>query len=223
PFAVRPAVMKFSLGWLGDHVTLPDAGAPDSVRRLLDRAGLPVESVEEAHGVVVFDVEITPNRPDAMNHRGLAREIAAMSGAAFPNASGKSVGELPSEGPPAHELSSVESQVPGLCRRFGARVARGGVVGRRRDPADVAAARNAHRRLPPFRARRGSGVDPGGARPGREPAAGGGRRHPRPGADRRAWTSVRAPPRRPAPHAAATALGRRPPRSRLRGGGALEA
>ncbi|PYQ64367.1 MAG: phenylalanine--tRNA ligase subunit beta [Acidobacteria bacterium] len=117
--------MKFSLDWLGDHVTLPDAGAPDSVRRLLDRAGLPVESVEEAHGVVVFDVEITPNRPDAMNHRGLAREIAAMSGAAFPNASGKSVGELPSEGPPAHELSSVEIQVPGLCRRFGARVVRG--------------------------------------------------------------------------------------------------
>ena len=103
------------------------------------------------------------------------------------------------------------------------RPARGGVVGSRRDPADVAAARNAHRRLPPFRARRGSGVDPGSARPGREPAAGGGRRHPRPGADRRAWTSVRAPPRRPAPHAAATALGRRPPRSRLRGGGALEA
>jgi phenylalanyl-tRNA synthetase beta chain len=117
--------MKFSLDWLGDHVTVVEAGGADGVHRLLDRAGLPVASSEEAGGDVLFDVEVTPNRPDAMNHRGLAREIAAMSGVPFESRGGERAGEPPSEGPPAHELSSVEIQVPRLCRRFGARVVRG--------------------------------------------------------------------------------------------------
>lgn len=117
--------MKFSLDWLGDHVRVAEAGGADGVRRLLDRAGLPVASSEEAGGDVLFDVEITPNRPDAMNHRGLAREIAAMSGVPFESRGGERAGEPPSEGPPAQELSSVEIQVPRLCRRFGARLVRG--------------------------------------------------------------------------------------------------
>ena len=53
--------MRFSLDWLGDHVAIP-AGSPDAARRLLDRAGLPVESVEEAHGIVVFDDPEAPGR-----------------------------------------------------------------------------------------------------------------------------------------------------------------
>ena len=70
--------MKFSLDWLSDHVDAAAVGGPAGVRALLDRAGFPVESVEGEAAGTIFDVEITPNRPDAMNHRGLAREIAAM-------------------------------------------------------------------------------------------------------------------------------------------------
>ncbi|HEY3174087.1 MAG TPA: phenylalanine--tRNA ligase subunit beta [Thermoanaerobaculia bacterium] len=117
--------MKFSLDWLGDHVAVAEAGGTDGVRRVLDRAGLPVESSEEVAGDVLFDVEITPNRPDAMNHRGLAREIAAMAGVPFESGGGETAGEPLSGGPPAHELSSVEIRVPRLCRRFDARVVRG--------------------------------------------------------------------------------------------------
>jgi phenylalanyl-tRNA synthetase beta chain len=116
--------VKFSVDWLGDHVALADAGGADGARKLLDRAGLPVEAVEEAGGSAVFDVEITPNRPDAMSHRGLAREIAAMAAIPFSGA-GAAPRELPSAGPPAAELASVEIRVPRLCRRFGARVVRG--------------------------------------------------------------------------------------------------
>ncbi|HEX9286359.1 MAG TPA: phenylalanine--tRNA ligase subunit beta [Thermoanaerobaculia bacterium] len=116
--------MRFSLDWLGEHVSVADAGGADGVRRLLERAGLPVESSEEAGGDVLFDVEITPNRPDAMNHRGLAREIAAMSGVPF-DRGGRQRAEPASGGPPVDELSSVEIAVPRLCRRFGARVVRG--------------------------------------------------------------------------------------------------
>jgi phenylalanyl-tRNA synthetase beta chain len=117
--------VKFSVDWLGDHVALADAGGSEGARKLLDRAGLPVESVEETGGSAVFDVEITPNRPDAMSHRGLAREIAAMAAIPFSGAGAAAPRELPSAGPPAGELASVEIQVPRLCRRFGARVIRG--------------------------------------------------------------------------------------------------
>jgi phenylalanyl-tRNA synthetase beta chain len=117
--------VKFSLDWMGDHVSLEGAGGAEGARRLLDRGGLPVESVEESGSAVVFDVEITPNRPDAMSHRGLAREVAAM--ARIPFRPAEAIGEAarPADGPSASELTSVDIRVPRLCRRFGARVIRG--------------------------------------------------------------------------------------------------
>jgi phenylalanyl-tRNA synthetase beta chain len=116
--------MKFSLDWLGARVAVADAGGADGIRRLLDRAGLPVEAAEESSEGVLFDVEITPNRPDAMSHRGLAREVAAMAGLPFePNAAERK--ESPASGPGVHELAAVQIDVPRLCRRFGARVVRG--------------------------------------------------------------------------------------------------
>jgi phenylalanyl-tRNA synthetase beta chain len=117
--------VKFSLEWLGDFVSVSDAGGPDGARRLLDGAGLPVESVEGSGEGAVFDVEITPNRPDAMSHRGLARELGAMAAIPFRGDLREAGPELPAEGPPAQELASVEIEVPRLCRRFGARVIRG--------------------------------------------------------------------------------------------------
>ncbi|HEV8610456.1 MAG TPA: phenylalanine--tRNA ligase subunit beta [Thermoanaerobaculia bacterium] len=117
--------MKFSLDWMGDHVSVEDAGGAEGVRRLLDRGGLPVESAEGSGRDVVFDVEITPNRPDAMSHRGLAREVAAMARVPFRPAGASGAADLPTDGPPASELTSVEIQVPRLCRRFGVRVIRG--------------------------------------------------------------------------------------------------
>lgn len=114
--------MKFSFEWLADFVDVAAAGAAPGVRKLLAQAGLPVESVQQSGSDTIFDVEITPNRPDAMSHRGLAREVAAMAGVASlaPVAS-----QPPASGPSAQELTSIEISVPRLCRRFGARVIRG--------------------------------------------------------------------------------------------------
>jgi phenylalanyl-tRNA synthetase beta chain len=110
------------MDWLGDFVDTAAAEGPEGVRRLLEQAGIPLESMERAGSDVVFDLEITPNRPDAMSHRGLAREIAAMAGLPMkPSA----VGSLASSGPETKELASVSIEVPRLCRRFGARVVRG--------------------------------------------------------------------------------------------------
>jgi phenylalanyl-tRNA synthetase beta chain len=59
-----------------------------------------------------------------MSHRGLAREVAAMAGLPFAPGS-KDRRDFPTAGPDAHELASVQIDVPRLCRRFGARVIRG--------------------------------------------------------------------------------------------------
>jgi len=115
--------MKFSLEWLDDHVDVAAAGGAAGVRRLLEQGGLPAESVAASGSDTILDVEITPNRPDAMGHRGLARDVAALAGiaprekpaAAPPPVSGESV----------EQLTSVVNQVPRLCRRFGVRLVRG--------------------------------------------------------------------------------------------------
>jgi len=116
--------VKFSLRWIEEFLDAPPA--PEKSRALLDQAGLPVESVEpgEPGGEgAIFDVEITPNRPDAMSHRGLAREIAALSGT--PLAAAGAAESLPVSGDPIDRSASVEIEVPRLCRRFGALLVRG--------------------------------------------------------------------------------------------------
>jgi phenylalanyl-tRNA synthetase beta chain len=69
----------------------------------------------------ILEIEITPNRPDALAVVGVAREIAALTGAPFrfPHVAVK-------EGPQdAADLASVEIQAADLCPRFCARVITG--------------------------------------------------------------------------------------------------
>ncbi|HEX7252733.1 MAG TPA: phenylalanine--tRNA ligase subunit beta [Thermoanaerobaculia bacterium] len=114
--------MKFSLEWLGDFVDTAAAGGAEGIRAHLEQAGIPLESMERSGTDVLFDFEITPNRPDAMSHRGLAREIAAIAGLTMKSAADA---PLPPSGPKVEELASVEIEVSRLCRRFGARVVSG--------------------------------------------------------------------------------------------------
>ena len=68
--------MKILPNWLREFVEIP---VDD--RRLADdltNAGISVESVDTVHGETVFDVDFTPNRVDAMNHYGVARDCAAV-------------------------------------------------------------------------------------------------------------------------------------------------
>jgi phenylalanyl-tRNA synthetase beta chain len=69
----------------------------------------------------ILDIEITPNRPDALSVVGVAREIAALTGAPFrfPR-----VVATESE-PEASTLAAVDVQAPDLCPRFCARVITG--------------------------------------------------------------------------------------------------
>ncbi|HEY3203616.1 MAG TPA: phenylalanine--tRNA ligase subunit beta [Thermoanaerobaculia bacterium] len=116
--------MRFSLDWLGDFVDVAAAGGVAGIRKRLDQGGIPVESTEASGSDTILEAEITPNRPDAMGHRGLAREIAAMSGVPMKDFAGR-YAEPPSDGDSTEHLTSIVIQVPKLCRRFGARLVRG--------------------------------------------------------------------------------------------------
>jgi len=114
--------VKFALEWIDSYLAEPQPAG--RARALLDQAGLPVESVESGPDGDVFDVEITPNRPDAMSHAGLAREIAALSATSLaPPAPELS---LPvSSGEPIETLASLRIECAKQCLRFGALLIRG--------------------------------------------------------------------------------------------------
>jgi phenylalanyl-tRNA synthetase beta chain len=84
------------------------------------------EYLGRAAGDVLFDLEVTPNRPDLNSVMGIAREIAAITGTPLklPEA------PLPSQtSGAAEELVAVRIDDPELCPRYTARVVRGVKIG----------------------------------------------------------------------------------------------
>ena len=68
--------MKISPTWLRDFVDL--AVNYHQLADDLTLAGIAVESISGEGEDAVFEMEITTNRPDAMNHYGVAREVSAL-------------------------------------------------------------------------------------------------------------------------------------------------
>ena len=73
----------------------------------------------------ILDIDITANRPDAMSHWGVAREIAAISGKTFK----KAVIDLVENGPDINELTKVTVAAPEGCPRYTARIIEGVKIG----------------------------------------------------------------------------------------------
>lgn len=76
--------MKLSLNWLKSYI---DPKLPtEALAQRLVMAGWDVEAIETVGKDIVFEIEVTPNRPDCLNVWGLAREVAAITGkrASFP-------------------------------------------------------------------------------------------------------------------------------------------
>src|SRR6202021_1705976 len=102
--------MKISPSWLRDFVDLPVDYA-----RLADEltlSGVAVEGISGHGESTVFEMEITTNRPDAMNHYGVAREAAALYDLPLrtikPN--------LPLQ--QGNSEVTIDIQEPALCARF---------------------------------------------------------------------------------------------------------
>lgn len=115
--------MKISLAWLRDHLE-GDTPAEELARRLT-AVGMNVELREGEGADEVWDVDITSNRPDAMNHRGLAREAAAAGcGTLRPFEVRVVEGAVA-----ANELAGLEVLDVEGCPRYCARVIRGVRIG----------------------------------------------------------------------------------------------
>lgn len=80
--------------------------------------GVPLAEALGIHPDVLFDLEVNPNRPDAMSVMGVARDLAASLGVPFSVAAPK----VEETGQPAAERVSVSIDAPDLCGRFGVRV-----------------------------------------------------------------------------------------------------
>ena len=87
--------------------------------------GTPLVEALEIRPDVLYDLEVNPNRPDAMSVAGVARDLAARQGAPF-SLPDPSPGEV---GDDATGRLSVEVLDPVLCGRFVARVLDGIAIG----------------------------------------------------------------------------------------------
>ena len=67
--------MKISPTWLRDFVDLKVDN--HQLAHDLTSIGIAVEGISGEGDATVFEMEIGTNRPDAMNHYGVAREAAA--------------------------------------------------------------------------------------------------------------------------------------------------
>jgi len=84
-------------------------------------AGLAVDAVSEEQGETLFELDITSNRPDAMNHFGIAREIAAI----FQRPLRPPKVEVAESQPAAFSKASIEILDSDLCPRYSGRVVLG--------------------------------------------------------------------------------------------------
>jgi len=142
--------MKLSPQWIRDFV---DLTVDD--RRLaedLTAVGIAVEGISGSGADTVFEMEIGTNRPDAMNHYGVAREAAAIYDLplkALPVLSsefsvlsrGQTSAAKASSSPASYGTTEVAPfpitvEEPQLCPRFSARVVQGTTV--KESPAKIA-------------------------------------------------------------------------------------
>src|ERR1700690_3435131 len=121
--------MKLSPQWIRDFVDL--AVDDRQLAEDLTAVGIAVEGINGTGPNTVFEMEIGTNRPDAMNHYGVAREAAAIYDLGLK--------ALEPKLPPAAKAASFRGsdgttevvpfpivvEEPQLCPRFSARVIRG--------------------------------------------------------------------------------------------------
>jgi phenylalanyl-tRNA synthetase beta chain len=141
PFVIKERKV-FGITSYGMMCSPQELGLPDKVDGLLILpADAPVgkpfgEYLGRSGGDVVYDLEVTPNRPDLNSVIGIAREIAAVTGNPLKIPEVINVGQasrLPSAGgTPAllcNDLVSVRIEAAELCPRYTARIIKGVKIG----------------------------------------------------------------------------------------------
>lgn len=116
--------MKIGWNWLQQYLDLQGMET-ERLSEALAMLGFPVESVEETEDGQVLELEVTTNRPDCLNHLGVAREVSARFGLEFtvPDLSEPSGREVP------EPQARVCIEAPELCPRYAVRVMTGVRIG----------------------------------------------------------------------------------------------
>lgn len=136
PFVIKERKV-FGITSQGMMCSPQELGLPDEVDGLLllpaeARVGQPfAEYLGRSGSDVVYDLEITPNRPDWNSVIGIAREIAALTGNPLkvPATEVVSAEAAAGSGEGAEDLVAVRLEDAEVCPRYTARVIRGVKVG----------------------------------------------------------------------------------------------
>jgi phenylalanyl-tRNA synthetase beta chain len=138
PFVIKERKV-FGITSQGMMCSPQELGLPDQVDGLLilpkdAKIGQAfAEFLGRPAGDVLYDLEVTPNRPDLNSLIGIAREIAAITGNALKIPETEVRDAAPSGAPPsvptAAELVAVRLDDAELCPRYTARVVRGVKIG----------------------------------------------------------------------------------------------
>ena len=108
--------MQVLLSWLQDFVELPEY--PEEIAETLTMAGMAVDAVHQHDGETVFELDITANRPDALNHFGVARELSAI----YRRPMKTLAVDVSESDEPASSRASIEIADADLCARYSGRV-----------------------------------------------------------------------------------------------------
>jgi phenylalanyl-tRNA synthetase beta chain len=131
PFIIKERKV-FGITSQGMMCSPQELGLPDQVDGLLILAadapvGKPFgEFLGRTGGDVVFDLEVTPNRPDLNSVIGIAREISAVTGNALKI---PAIVFLNTDSEPIGDMVSVRNDEPELCPRYTVRIVRAVKVG----------------------------------------------------------------------------------------------
>jgi len=131
PFVIKERKV-FGITSQGMMCSPQELGLPDKVDGLLILpADAPIgkpfgEYLGRSGSDVIYDLEVTPNRPDLNSVIGIAREIAAVTGNELKI---PTIQFLNTESEPIGGLLSVQNDEPELCPRYSARIVRKVKVG----------------------------------------------------------------------------------------------
>ncbi len=116
--------MRIIPAWLREFVEI--AADDRQLAEDLTSAGIAVESVEEEHGSTFYEMDLTTNRVDAMNHYGVAREASAIYDVALkpvkpklPTAKAGPSAPASKGGTPAVGMTSQEADAKSDCAAVG--------------------------------------------------------------------------------------------------------
>jgi phenylalanyl-tRNA synthetase beta chain len=108
--------MKVSYNWLKEFVDFKLS--PEELAHKLTMTGLEVEEIVTLDDDTVIEIGVTPNRPDCLSIRGVAREISAILELPLKDITAD-IDKEKGQGP------VVEIEIPELCPRYTARIIKG--------------------------------------------------------------------------------------------------